>query len=441
MSALARFLDDRGIQVTGSDLRCSRAVVELQRAGIHVAAGHAGRNLPARASRVVRSLAVPGGVPELQAARQRGLPVQTYPEAIAELARTRTTIGVAGTHGKTTTAAMLGHVLLDTGRDPSWIFGGAPGQGLRSSRAGAGELLVLESCEYARSFLGIPADLAVVTTIDDDHLDCYGDLRGVQDAFTDFALRVVGTGGSLVWGASAELAAGLARAGVPPERLVTVGPAGVWRARRVRRGPDGCDFELEVDGRSRGAVRLPLCGAHNVHNALVVLAAADRVGVPVEAAALALTTFAGASRRLEYLGELQGARLYDDYAHHPTEVRATLEALRQAHPGQRLIAVFEPHLVSRTRQMEQEFALALGLADLAAVTEIYAARGTQVNGYSGRQLAGTLERLGATVSFTPSLRHVESFLARTAGAGDVVVMMGAGEVGDSFATLAAESRS
>jgi len=394
MSGLALVCHVLGAEVTGSDRSDSSYMERLRAAGLEPAVGHDAAHLPQDAEVVVSS-AIGEDNPELSAARERGLAVLHRGELLARLCAEKRLIAVAGTHGKTTTAAMLAWALRALGADPAFFVGGeVPGLGPDGTVAnagwGAGEWAVAEADESDASFLELEPEIAVVTNVEMDHHARWGSVAELRAAFERFAAKAK---------AVAE-------------------PAGDL-------GPD-----LAVPGR------------HNVLNARAALAAIELAGFDVEAAAEALAEFPGVRRRLELKGERDGARIYDDYAHHPTEVRAALTALRELGPG-RLIAAFQPHLYSRTRAFAEQFGAALALADEVAVLDVYPAREEPVGelaGVSGLDVArAAADRMGGRpVLWTPTLAGAAEALARRLAPGDVVATIGAGDVSRVAEALAGE---
>ncbi len=393
MSAYALAAQALGAQVTGSDQADSPYAREVRAAGIPVAIGHDPANLPAGdGAEVVASSAVPAGNPELAAARRRGLPVRTRAQLLAELTALRRTIAVAGAHGKTTTSSMIAHVLLACGLDPGYLIGGVLRTTGRNGAWGSGEWLVVEADESDGSFLDLDVDLAVVTNVELDHHARWGSLEELQAAFAAFearARRVV------AWSApgDVELAAG--------------GSTFTWRGRTVR---------------------LAVPGAHNAANAVAALEAARLAGAGEDDAVAAIASFAGAGRRFERLGRTpSGALVVDDYAHHPTEVAATIAAARTLGEPGRVVAVFQPHLYSRTRELAQAFADALAAADRAAVLDVYPAR-ERAEDFPGVSGATIADLAPAHVAFAPTFADAEATVAPGLRAGDVLLVMGAGDV-------------
>ena len=417
MSGLALVARALGAEVTGSDRADSPHFGRLREAGVHPTVGHRAGGAPDGAE-VVVSTAIDEGNPELAAARAQGGQVRHRGDLLAEVARLRRTIAVSGTHGKTTTASMAAHALLESGAGPSYLIGGELRSTGTNAAWGPGEWIVVEADESDRSFLAISPEVAVVTNVELDH---HGTYRGVGDLRAAFKGWIAGAGRALV---SEELDLGAA--------AETFGiDAGDLAAEGVALVPGGSTFSVEgVD------VRLRVPGRHNVLNALAALAACRAAGLPLAEAAATLESFVGAGRRFEPVGRTAaGAEVYDDYAHHPTEVRATLEAARTLAP-ERLVACFQPHLYSRTRRLAREFGEALALADLVIVLEVYPAREDAADhpGVSGWLVAAASADAadGRPVFFTPTRSDAARILGEQLRAGDLLLTLGAGDV-DSVA--------
>ncbi|HYN41657.1 MAG TPA: UDP-N-acetylmuramate--L-alanine ligase [Thermoanaerobaculia bacterium] len=430
MSGLAEILSSVGLTVTGSDLREGEETLRLRALGIPVfAAGHRAEHVTG-ADVVVYSSAVVEDNPELVAARIAGVPVIKRAEMLAEVMRVKTGIAIAGSHGKTTTTSMTGSILQAAGLDPTIVVGGRVRAMGTNACLGNGELLVAEADEFDRSFLRLRPIVAVVNNIDLEHLDTYRDLDDLKVSFTQFASTVPFFGAALL---------GLDDPNVQEIRpllasRVRVGTFGLTpqadvTARDLALERSGSRFTVVADGEVIGPVEVSLPGLHNVKNALAAIAVARELDVPFEACVKALATFAGVARRFERKGERDGVLVVDDYAHHPTEIAATLTAAMQG-GHERVIAVFQPHLFSRTRYLQREFGRALTLADEAIVTEIFAAREEPEPGVSGKLIvdAYLAERPGGPVSFLPRLSDVVASLAPRVRPGDLVLTLGAGDV-------------
>jgi UDP-N-acetylmuramate--alanine ligase len=422
MSAYARAARELGAEVTGSDAADSPYLDALVADGVlQAGVGHSAGNLPAGDDvEVVYSSAVPDDNVELAEARRRGL--ATHPRAwlLGELTRLRRTIAVAGTHGKTTTAAMTVHALRAADLDPGWLVGGLPGGELANAHWSAGEWLVVEADESDRSMLSLHVCIAVLTGAELDHHATFSSLTELHDAFASFL--ALARGAVVVYNRPELLALA---PGADDVELVAYEPAGYELT------PGGARFTWRGE-----EVSLAVPGAHNVANALAALEAARLAGAPPRVAAAALASFTGAGRRFELLGTSPaGALVYDDYAHHPTEIQATLAAARTLEP-ERLIAVFQPHLYSRTKLLARDFGRALAGADAAVLLDVYPARerASDYPGVSGLLLAEATAdaSAGKPVYWLPQFSDAEPVLRGLLTEGDLCLIMGAGDV-DSLA--------
>lgn len=430
LSAIARLLLESGETVTGSDRALSPAAQALARDGVHIFQGHAARNV-AGADLVVRSSAVPDTNPEVQAARKAGIPVLKRSDFLGRLMVEDTVIAIAGTHGKTTTTAMIAWALHALGQDPSYIIGGVAKNLGSNAHAGQSRFFVIEADEYDRMFLGLNPDLAIITNMEHDHPDCYPTPADYRQAFASFVERLK-PGGTLLACADHAESAALARQTRPP-RLFTYGQsAGAnYQAVEVRHNAQGgYDFSLSYTAGLENTtvnlaeVSLTVPGLHNVNNAAACLAALHQLGQPLPAAAQALQQFNGTGRRFDLRGTAAGIAIIDDYAHHPTEIAATLEAAHSRYPHQRIIVVWQPHTYTRTQALQAEFMQALSSADHVVVTEVYAAR-EQNPGFSARQVAQHMPP--AATSFAPTLAEAAALLLQKLQAGDVLLVLSAGD--------------
>jgi len=446
MSGLALVARELGASVTGSDQAESSYSERLRASGIEPIIGHDAANLPAGAELVV-STAIPGDNPELTAARDAGARVLHRSDLLAELSRMKRTIAVSGTHGKTTTASMAALALIETGREPTFLIGGELQAGGTNAGWGAGEWAVIEADESDRSFLALEREVAVVTNVELDHHATYGSLSELEEAFGEFtapaSVRVLGPDVDLP-GEGDPVTFGI-ETGSLSAHDVTLG-RGRSRFRVVNghagSGAGGGSGVGGGSGADAGGVEVELAvpGAHNVLNALAALAALRAAGVPVAEAAPALAKFRGSGRRFESHGRSEsGAEVYDDYAHHPTEVRATLEAARTLEP-RRLVACFQPHLYSRTQMLAREFGRALALADLIVVLDVYRARERPedfpgVSGYLVAEAAADAAG-GRPVWWLPTLDEAERELRGELAEGDLLLTIGAGNVDELARRLA-----
>ncbi len=429
MCGLAELLANQGYRVSGSDLRESANTERLRALGIAVAIGHDAAHV-ADADVVVFSSAVRADNPELRRADALKIPVIGRAEMLAEVMRLKDGVAVAGSHGKTTTTSLIGHVLDATGLDPTVVVGGRVLTAERApstTRVGAGALLVAEADESDGSFLRLAPVIAVVTNVDPEHLDHYGSYDALQDAFATFCNRVP------FWGAAVLC---LDHPGVQSllprmkRRAITYGTSAQadWVAHDLRRDGDGIGFEVRHAGEELGRARTRLPGRHNALNALATLAVAHELEVPFRRAADALGTFLGIERRFERKGEVGGVRVVDDYAHHPAEIEATLAAAREVHAG-RLVVAFQPHRYSRTRDLWEEFTRCFHMADVLVLTEIYAAGEDKIPGIEAEALARAIADHGhRAVRFERDLDGALAHLAAEARPGDLVLTLGAGSI-------------
>jgi UDP-N-acetylmuramate--alanine ligase len=436
MSGLAEILLlSTPLEISGCDRERSENTERLTALGAKIAYGHDPTHLE-QADLVVISSAISESNPEVAAARRKSIPVIRRAEMLAEIMRLKQGIAVAGTHGKTTTTSLAGLVLTEAGFDPTIVVGGRVRILGTNARLGKGEYLVAEADEYDRSFLELTPVVAVVTNVEADHLDTYRDLSDILDAFTAFANRVPFYGAVVACLDDAGVRAILPRL---KRRVVTYGesPEASLRADRIRLEASGTTFEV-WEGRtwSLGEVRLPLPGRHNVANALAAIAVGRELSVPFPTIARALKEFTGVVRRFETKGERDGVLVLDDYAHHPTEIAATLAAARQVHPGRRLVALFQPHLYSRTRDFAEDFGRALLAADMAIVTDVYPSREKPIAGVSGDLVAAAARGAGhGNVVYISERKEVVCGLERLLKGGDLLITMGAGDVvrlGESY---------
>ncbi len=440
MSGIAELLAKQGFEVTGSDLASSAITRHLQECGVTIHRGHDAKNV-AGADVVVYSSAVnPGENPEVTMALHHGIPVIRRAEMLAELMRLKEIgVAIAGTHGKTTTTSLVGHVLTHAGIDPTVIVGGVL-RGLgTNARLGGGDLLVVEADEYDRSFLKLIPTVAVLTSLEPEHLDTYGDFASLREAFVHFANSVPFYGLVILCGDEPNLR-DLLKDIRRPVLTYGLGPNVDLRGDAVELGRT-VRCAVRCNGDDLGTLELPLAGEHNLRNGLAAFAVAREFGVQPEVVREALAGFRGVSRRFELRGEVGGVAVYDDYAHHPTEVRATLAAARQAFQ-RRLIAVFQPHLYTRTRTFAEEFARELLAADEVVVTDVYPAREVPIPGVSGKLVAEGAKRVGhKAVHYLPERVDIAPFLAERVVEGDVVITLGAGDISrtsDELLALLAE---
>ena len=421
MSALALIACRRGVGVTGCDADPSGAA-DLSALGVQVHGGHDPSHLDG-ARAVVVTAAVPPEHPELLRARALGLPIVPRKIALAALVGEARSVGVSGTHGKTTTTVMTTEALAAAGLHPTGLAGGRVAAWGGNARIDGDELFVVEADEYDQAFLTLHPTVAIVNNVEADHLECYGSVEALEDAFAEFAGRArvallsADDPGALRVAARVK---GARRFGFAADAEVRIAD--------VVQGALGTEAAVSWGGGRSVRLRLRVPGIHNLQNAVAALAAVEALGGALEPAADALSAFAGVGRRFERLGEHGGVAVVDDYAHHPSELSATLAAARQAYPGRRLVAVFQPHLYSRTIAHGEAMGRALAAADLVFVTEIYAAREQPVPGVSGRQVADAAARAGADARFEAVRAEVGKKVRDALRPGDVVLTLGAGDI-------------
>jgi len=422
MSALALIACRRGVAVSGCDMDPTGAA-DLAALGVRIAQGHDPAHLSGVRAIVVTAAVAPGH-PELERARELGLPIVPRKVALAELIEGARAVGISGTHGKTTTTVMATEALTAAGLNPTGIAGGRVSSWGGNARVAGDDLFVVEADEYDKAFLTLYPTVAVVNNVEPDHLECYGSMTALEDAFAEFA----GRARVAIINADDPGARRIGeRVGATVRRFGCASDADI----RISEVVQQADFtEARIawsDGRTL-QLRLQVPGLHNLRNAVAALAAVDALGGALEPAARALGDFQGVGRRFERLGEFAGVAVVDDYAHHPSELAATLSAARQAFPGRRLVVVFQPHLYSRTAAHGQAMGEALAVADVVFVTEIYPAREQPIAGVSGQQVAAAAERAGADTRFQPTRADVGRNVFRELRAGDVVLTLGAGDI-------------
>jgi len=433
MCGLAELLHNQGYRVTGSDLRAGSTIERLRGLGVSVSIGHEAANVGS-ADVVVYSSAVRANNSELREAEARKIPVIPRAEMLAEVMRMKNGIAIAGSHGKTTTTSFIAHTLDAVGLDPTAIIGGrvlAPGTDRTGARLGAGDLLVAEADESDGSFLRLTPVIAVVTNIDPEHLDYYGSYEALQEAFASFANRIP------FWGLSVLCFDHPGVQAIIPKmtrRTVTYGfaPQADLIADAVEIDGTGMRFTVHERGSTLGDVRIRLPGRHNVLNALATIAVTRELDVPFADATTAMEAFLGIERRFEFKGEVAGISVFDDYGHHPAEIRATLEAARAFHRG-RVVVAFQPHRYSRTRDLWEDFVTAFNDADFLVMTEIYAAGEEKISGIESAPLVEAICAHGhRNAHFIGDLDAVVERLLAELEPGDLVLTLGAG----SIATLA-----
>jgi UDP-N-acetylmuramate--alanine ligase len=426
MCGIAEVLLNRGFIVSGSDLTASESTVRLERLGVVVQVGHTVEAI-LNADVVVYSSAVRPENVELRAARDAHIPTIPRSEMLAELMRLKTGIAIAGTHGKTTTTSLIGTVLQSAGYNPTVIVGGIVKALDTGAAMGAGEFMVVEADEFDRSFLKLSPTLAVITTVEAEHLDTYGDLEAVKDAFVEFANKVPFYGVVVVCGDSPEIQSLLPRFKRP---LLTYGFGRDNMLRIKINSQHGLEtvFTVETGFYAGAEFHLQIPGKHNVLNAAAAIGIAAELDITYESLFQALREFTGVRRRFELKGEVDGVVVVDDYAHHPTEIENVLHTARTCFPERRIVALFQPHLFTRTRDFHDEFGRALALADVSMVTDIYPARERPLSGIDAGLIVSAAVRHGANlttwITGTDVVQRVRGVLRKN----DALIVMGAGDI-------------
>ncbi len=434
MSGIAEVLLKLGYRVTGSDLRESETTRRLVSLGARIVYGHEESHVDPDVEVVVISSAVRFSNPEVLRARELKIPVIPRAEMLAELMRTKSGIAVAGTHGKTTTTSLIAAILARAGSDPTVVIGGKVHALGTNAHLGNGDLMVVEADESDGSFLLLSPVLAVVTNIDAEHLDYYGDLERVKAAYLEFINRVPFFGAAVVCLDDANVRALLPQA---KKRTITYGTAAdaEFRARELRVHGLETHFVVEQHGKCLGDLVVRMPGRHQALNALAALAVATEIGVPFDTVRSTLAEFRGIHRRFEICGEEGGVLVVSDYGHHPAEIRATLAAAREGFE-RRLAVVFQPHRFTRTRDLFAGFLEAFDAADQLVITEIYPAGEQPIEGVSGEALYRALKRRGhLDVDFVPELASVPESLRARLRPGDLVLVLGAGNIHEVVAPL------
>ncbi len=443
MSGLARISRALGAAVSGSDMTETDVTRALIEQGIDVSHEQTTDTLPDGCDMLVVSAAIKADHPELLAAQGRGIDVMKYAELLGRLMLGRTGVAIAGTHGKSTTTAMLAHVLIRCGLDPTFIVGATCAQIGGGSRIGRPDVLIAEACEYDRSFHNFHPTHAVVLNVEEDHLDIYGSLDKVVEAFNGFA-RLAAPDGSLLIGHDGAYRTNVAAGAACPVETIGYAPDADWSLTvkprpersegRGPRGPRGSVVTIAHHGEALCEFQPQLPGEHMAYNAAVAAVTARRMGAPWAKVGEALTSFQGLDRRMQTLGQRQGVTVIDDYGHHPTEIDTTLRALRQHHRpqdhGGRLICVFQPHQHSRTRFLLEQFATSFSAADLVIVPHIYFVRDSEEDkrAVSAEDLVNKLTRRGVQALHIDAFDGITAWLSAHTHAGDLVVVMGAGPV-------------
>ena len=435
MSGIARILLAQGVEVSGSDAKESRRLQSLIPLGARVFVGHSAENLEVDGvlpEVVVISTAISDQNPEIVRAHELGIPVVNRASALAEVMQSHSTISVAGTHGKTTTTSMATVVLQSAGLDPSFVIGSELNESGSNAHLGSGQWMVVEADESDGTFLQLPTSVAIVTNVEADHLNYWKDYEAIEDAFVQFVVSAWQHGGcAVVCGDDKGAAIVAQRAREQGARVITYGQQTHNDAvvTLVPTQSMGQSFTVTRDGETSEVITLRVPGAHNALNATAAFLAASEVGIDIAGVTAGLEKFSGTHRRFEFRGEAHGVRVFDDYAHHPTEIDAVLRAARSVVGAGRVVVAFQAHHYYRTAMFSKEFGQALGLADYVVVLEVFAPGETPIPGASGSTMASHVPLAAENVVFEPSWSAVPRLLAQAATSGDIIITLGAGDIG------------
>jgi UDP-N-acetylmuramate--alanine ligase len=435
MSGIARVLLARGIAISGSDARDSRRLQALKPLGGLVFVGHDADNLVIAGtapSCLVISTAIGKDNPEVINAEKLGIPVISRATALAELLQNSTAISVAGTHGKTTTTSMVTVILQNAGKDPSFVIGSEMNESGSNAHQGSGELFVVEADESDGTFLVLPTTLGIVTNVEADHLNYWGSYEAIEQAFVDFIVATGDRDGcAVVCGDDPGARIVTQRARKLGAKVITYGQGADNDAvlTLLPSGSIGSQFTIAFQGKTHGPIKLLVPGVHNALNATAAFVAALTLGCTSNQCVDGLQSFTGTHRRFEFRGEVSGVRVFDDYAHHPTEIDAVLHAARTVVGNGRVLAAFQAHHYYRTALFSKEFGQALGLADYVVVLEVFAPGEEPIPGASGSTMANNVPLPAEQVVFEPSWSKVPAHLAEYAQPGDIILTLGAGDIG------------
>lgn len=430
-SALAVVLMKEKAIVTGSDMQSSALTQRLSEHGAKVVIGHIAGNLPEKLDGVIISAAVKDDNPELLAARQRKITVYKYAQMLGQVLDRYKGIAVAGTHGKSTTAGWLVFVLKKLGIEPNFVIGADVLQFGSSSGIGSSDIFVAEACEYDRSFLNLHPKIGAILNIEPDHLDYYSGIDEIVEAFSAFAGNISGDGVLVAGAQDANVAKILADTTEKKEILtfgITEGVA--ISARNIKYSPVFTQFDCYRHNNMLGTAKIKLAGEHNVRNALAVLACTQALGLEAKEAISHLGGFEGMDRRVMKKAQINGVVVFDDYAHHPTEIKASLKAVRQKYGNKKIFCVFQPHQYSRTRFLLKDFAESFKLADMTIVPDIYFVRDTEKSKseINSQMLVNAIKQKGSNAVFIDSFEKICDFLKNNVKSGDILISMGAGNV-------------
>ncbi|RZA06936.1 MAG: UDP-N-acetylmuramate--L-alanine ligase [Proteobacteria bacterium] len=426
MSGIAEILISSGYTVSGSDITESDTTRRLASLGATIHYGHKEENLNS-ADVVVVSSAIDEKNPEIQAARKNKVPIIQRAEMLGELMKMKTSIAIAGTHGKTSTTSMIATIVHHCDLDPTIIIGGKVDALGGNAKLGKGDFLIAEADESDKSFLVLPSTIAIVTNIDNDHLNNYGTLANIKDAFVDFVNRIPFYGNAILCGDDENVKSILPRL-KKPYTTYGLSPQADFQARNLEFSSFGSDFEVWQGEKKLGMARCNVPGKHNTLNALAALATGMEIGLTFEQASKGLAQFKGVRRRFELKGEKDGVKVFDDYGHHPTEIKATLAAARKAWKG-RVVTCFQPHRYSRTQDCYEDFVKAFDDADVVYIADIYAAGEEPIPGISAEKLAEDIRGQGhRSVEFVGAVKDAAGKIKPSLQSGDLFLTLGAGSI-------------
>ncbi|MFI5251558.1 MAG: UDP-N-acetylmuramate--L-alanine ligase [Bacteroidota bacterium] len=444
MSGIAEILMNEGFKISGSDKSLNEVTDRLRSLGAEIHEGHRAENIGKDIDVLVYSSAVPLDNPEIVECKRRNIPIIRRAEMLAEVMRLKYGVGIAGTHGKTTTTSMISLIMIEGALDPTVIVGGKlSGLGGTNARLGKGEFIVVEADEFDRSFLSLTPTIAVLTTLETDHLDCYRDLEDIKGAFVQFASKVPFYGFVVL--CLDEPALQDIMPLLNNKRILTYGfnPQADIQAVDIQHNEGTTRFTLIRNGKELGQVEIQLPGKHNVENALAALTVGIELGISFDVVKRGIQKFTGVYRRWEKKGEANGIVVFDDYAHHPTECKATLAGAK-AGWRKRVVCVFQPHLFSRTRDFYEEFGKAFLLSDVLVVTDVYPAREEPIQGVTGELITDAAKSFGhKEVYYVSQKKDLPQFLMKIARNGDMIITMGAGDItkyGEEFLKLLTSGR-
>lgn len=429
MSGLARLLMSLGKNVYGSDKNRSPVLSELSEKGAKIYYRQKGKHINRSIDVVIYSHAIVSDNPEYRRSVEYNIPMLTYPEAVGLIMKNKRGIAISGTHGKTTTSSLIVSILTTAGCSPSFLLGGEI-HNVGNSGVGKSDFLVVEACEYKRSFLNYMPEIAVVTNVEKDHLDYYKNIEEIKGAFKKF-LDNVSENGCAIYCADDKNAVEVVKKSRKSKKKIAYGiKTGDWTAGNIKFSRDFTQYECYLKNKKVGVVKSAVRGYHNVLNSLAAVACADYLGLPFRCAQESLENFQGVHRRCEVLGTVKGITVIDDYGHHPTEISFTLKSIRQMFPDARLIVVFQPHQYSRTRILLKDFAISFALADKIVVPDIYFVRDSLIEKklVNAQMLVEHIRANGKEALYLPTFEEIVEYLAEIVYRGDVVLTIGAGPV-------------